>query len=93
MQRIYYDIASPLEVTNYYDGDSTVRVDLMLSSSSVVIEIGHYTAEDPEAPTDTVYAFVPIKLVDSVLEMHGGIVGADMSNDGAGVWKGFGAHD
>ena len=27
--RIYYDIASPLEVTNYYDGDSTVRVDLI----------------------------------------------------------------
>ena len=27
--RIYYDIASPLEVTNYYDGDSTVRVNLI----------------------------------------------------------------
>ena len=27
--RIYYDIASPLEVTNYYNGDSTVRIDLI----------------------------------------------------------------
>ena len=30
-------------------------------------------AEDPETPTNTVYGYVPIELVDKVLEKHGGI--------------------
>lgn len=30
-------------------------------------------AEDPEAPTDTVYRYVPIKLVETLIEAHGGM--------------------
>lgn len=30
-------------------------------------------AENPDAPTDTVYAWVPVEVVDKVLEKHGGI--------------------
>lgn len=32
---------------------------------------------------DTVYNYVPTTLVDKVLEAHGGITGADFSNDQA----------
>lgn len=45
-------------------------------------------AEDEERPCDTVYGYVPVKLVDEVLTKHGGIVGADFSNDKAGLWEG-----
>ena len=34
-----------------------------------------------------VFGFVPVDVVDKVLNDHGGIVGADFSNDGAGLWK------
>jgi carbonic anhydrase/acetyltransferase-like protein (isoleucine patch superfamily) len=44
-------------------------------------------AEDKERPCDTVYGYVPVELVDGVLAKHGGIVGADFSNDRAGFWK------
>ena len=36
---------------------------------------------------DTVYNYVPTTLVDKVLEAHGGITGADFSNDQAGKWR------
>ena len=44
-------------------------------------------AENRKLPTDTVYAYVPVELVDKVLEAHGGITGADFSNDQAGKWR------
>lgn len=59
-------------------------------------ELGYPTAEDEELRDyaedkrdlcGTVYGFVPVKLVDEVLTKHGGIVGADFSNDGAGFWE------
>lgn len=31
-------------------------------------------AEDDRTPTETIYAFVPVYVVDKVLEKHGGIV-------------------
>ena len=31
-------------------------------------------AEQPEKPTDTVYGYVPIELVEQLIELHGGIV-------------------
>ncbi len=39
--RIYYDIATPLEVTNYYDGDSDVRVNLIkaLNTAATMVDI------------------------------------------------------
>lgn len=30
-------------------------------------------AEDPNEPTDTVYGYVPVEIVDKMLEKHGGI--------------------
>ena len=44
-------------------------------------------AETPDDPTDTVYGYVPVELVDRVIQKHGGIIGADLSNDRAGEWK------
>ena len=38
-------------------------------------------------PTDTVYAYVPVELVDKVLDAHGGITGADFLNDHTGKWR------
>jgi hypothetical protein len=31
-------------------------------------------AEDPDIPTDTVYGYVPIDLVNKLIEKHGGII-------------------
>lgn len=31
-------------------------------------------AEDPSDPTETVYGYVPVEVVDALLEKHGGIV-------------------
>lgn len=31
-------------------------------------------AEDPEYPTSTVYGYVPVEIVDILLEKHGGII-------------------
>lgn len=45
-------------------------------------------AENKRDLCGSVYGFVPVKLVDEVLTKHGGIVGADFSNDGAGFWEG-----
>jgi hypothetical protein len=30
-------------------------------------------AEDPDKPTDTVYAYVPVGIVDAVIARHGGV--------------------
>lgn len=39
-----------------------------------VDELLHY-AEDPDRPTDTVYGYVPIEIVASVIDAHGGLAG------------------
>lgn len=40
--------------------------------SSAVEDLLPY-AEDPSSPTDTVYGFVPVEVVDAVIAAHGGI--------------------
>lgn len=40
--------------------------------SEAIPEILEY-AEDADRPTDTVYAFVPVEIVDQVIMEHGGI--------------------
>jgi hypothetical protein len=42
--------------------------------TEVIDELLEY-AEDRERPTDTVYAYVPIELVQQVIDNHGGIEG------------------
>lgn len=41
--------------------------------SAVDILIGEY-AEDPSDPTGTVYGYIPIEVVESLVEKHGGMV-------------------
>ena len=41
--------------------------------SAVDILIREY-AEDPSDPTGTVYGYIPIELVESLIEKHGGMV-------------------
>lgn len=74
---------------------STPRMD---ADHYTTVELGYPSAADeelrPYAESDedllsTVYGYVPVELVDSVLSKHGGIVGADFSNDRAGRWKGW----
>lgn len=31
-------------------------------------------AEKPDEPTDTVYGYVPVELIDAIIKKHGGIV-------------------
>lgn len=35
-------------------------------------------AEDPSNPTDTVYGYVPSKIVQAVVDAHGGLVGGEI---------------
>lgn len=44
-------------------------------------------AANRKQPTETIYGSVPVELVDKTLEAHGGITGADFSNDRAGKWR------
>ena len=37
-------------------------------------------AEDPSAPTDTVYGYVPIHLITLVITKHGGMVDGEVPN-------------
>lgn len=58
------------------------------------VELGYPSILDPELANwaedpntcDTVFAFVPVDLVDMICAKHGGIVGADFSNDHSGQW-------
>lgn len=75
-----YHYCSPRADVNHFD-----KVELGYPSDEDSELMGY--AEDEERPCDTVYGYVPVKLVDEVLTKHGGIVGADFSNDGAGFWE------
>ena len=44
-------------------------------------------AENPDVPLDTVYAYVPVEIVDAVMEKHGGIAGPDFSNGTDRDWS------
>ena len=37
-------------------------------------------AETPENPTETVYGWVPVEVVESVIEKHGGLMGLEGRN-------------
>lgn len=44
-------------------------------------------AENKDDLTDSVYGYVPVELVDYIMNKHGGIIGADYSNDHNGDWS------
>jgi len=56
-----------------------------LGFPSVEDELINDLAEDPECPTDTVYGYVPVRLVNKLMEKHGGIWGVDFRNTNE-VW-------
>ena len=51
-----------------------------LGFPSVEDDLINDLAEDPECPTDTVYGYVPVNLVNKLMEKHGGIWGVDFGN-------------
>jgi len=46
------------------------QVEVGFPSSEPELIMGY--AEQPEIPTDTVYGYVPIELVEKLIELHGG---------------------
>lgn len=55
------------------------------------VEVGYLSETTPEffkyhTEGGGVAAYVPIDEIQKVCDKHGGIVGADFSNDGAGYW-------
>ena len=67
------------------DADAYTHVELGYPSRKEEA-LMEYT-ENRRWPTETVYSNVPVELVDKVFEAHGGIVGADFSNDATGKWR------
>lgn len=55
------------------------------------VELGFPSGMDSmiEAYSDGagVYAYVPVELADRLFDSHGGIIGADFSNDTARIWS------
>ena len=54
-----------------FDTDYT-EVELGFPSAADELIVDEY-AEDPTDPTETVYAYVPVEIVDQLVEKHGGI--------------------
>jgi hypothetical protein len=55
-------------VNNPAGGYSQVEVGFPSSAPELIMDY----AECPEAPTETVYGYVPIELVEKLIELHGG---------------------
>lgn len=58
--------SSPRQMTDKY---SSLEIGFPSHEESLIMEY----AETVETPTDTVYAYVPVDVVQSVIEKHGGI--------------------
>lgn len=71
------------------DADCYTHVELGYPSEREDLWIDY--AENSKAPKNTVYACVPVNVVDKALERHGGIAGADFSNCG-NEWR-YNNHD
>jgi hypothetical protein len=55
-------------------------VSVEIGFPSVVVEELMQYAENPEDPTGTVYGWVPVEVVESVIEKHGGLMGLEKRN-------------
>ena len=76
-----YIYSDPREDASYYN-----EVELGFPSCKDDLIMPY--AEDPDIPIKTVYAYVPVEVVDELFEKHGGLIGADFSNMGtADVWN------
>ena len=63
-------------------GDGLYSIPRWEAGDWIAIELGYPSAADPrlmqyaddrDKPTDTVYGYVPVSLVDQIIEEHGGI--------------------
>lgn len=52
--------------------DSDHYASVEIGYPSEASEIINQYAEDPESPIDTVYPYVPVEVVDELIESHGG---------------------
>lgn len=55
---------------NYAEKYESVELGLPNGKEDLIMDY----SEDPDYPTGTVYAYVPVEVVDKMLEKHGGIV-------------------
>ena len=67
IQASEYHYCSPR--VNGADGYETVELGFPNREDILIMEY----AEDPDDPTGTVYGFVPIEIVNQLIEKHGGI--------------------
>lgn len=54
---------------NWGDGYESVEIGFPTAEEPMIMEY----AEDPDDPTGTVYGWVPVEIVDAVIQKHGGI--------------------
>lgn len=64
----------PRETLQDAHGYSAFELGYPSASDDALLEY----AEEPETPTDTVYPYVPRKIIEKVIASHGGIVGFDI---------------
>ena len=62
-----YHYCSPREHCNYYD---EVEIGFPSDKEDLIMRF----AEQEETPTDTVYGYVPLEIVEAVAVKHGGVV-------------------
>lgn len=66
------------------DAYTTVEMGFPSKVDEAILPFG----EDREHPEKSdVFGYVPVEIVDRLLDAHGGIIGTDFSNDGAGKWR------
>lgn len=64
----------------------------LVIDDSQYLMVNAFMRRSKEKGYDTVYAYVPVELVDKVLEAHGGITDADFSNGMSETWEGYNAN-
>ena len=64
---------------NYADEYKSVELGYPSEKEDLIMEY----AEDKDDPTETVYGYVPVEVVDEMLKKHGGIVDIVKKNEGA----------
>lgn len=64
----HFHYCTPRKHCNEYE---TVELGFPSAKDNYIMEY----AEDPSDPTGTVYGWVPIDLVETLIEKHGGIIG------------------
>ena len=66
------ELDESIAVAEYYNAEFYKKVELGYPNlkDDLIIEY----AETPDKPTETVYGFVPIELVEKLIQKHGGIV-------------------